>query len=68
MQQTLFNQFGRTDEMDRTITLYTKSTNRLATNTPPEAYIDIAGLYAQAGLFDKMANILKSYLVICPNE
>jgi hypothetical protein len=40
----------------------------LATNTPPEAYIDIAGLYAQAGLFDKMANILKSYLGICPNE
>jgi tetratricopeptide (TPR) repeat protein len=56
---------GRTPEMNKAIDM---CTNRMPSNAPVEAYIDIARLYAQSGQLDKMGRTLEQYLRIQPND
>jgi len=61
----IYNRFGRVGEMNSAIAM---CTNRLSTNNAQEVLIDIAGLYAQTGQFNKMAEILKYYLKTYPDD
>jgi len=60
-----FQRGSRTDEMNRALDL---CMNRIQTNAPPEAFIEIARLYAQSSQLDKMATVLEKYLIIQPGD
>lgn len=61
----LYQKINRTDEMNRALDL---CTNNFPSNAPPEAYIEIARLFAQTSQMEKMGGILEKYLKVQPGD
>ncbi|OGV66406.1 MAG: hypothetical protein A2283_20380 [Lentisphaerae bacterium RIFOXYA12_FULL_48_11] len=61
----LFQKINQLDGMNRALDLCTKN---FPSNAPPEAYIEMARLYAQTSQMEKMAAVLEKYLKLQPGD